>query len=335
MSLEALPAYSLALFLGEKSAWGFAHLAPLLASPRFRVVLAVLPTPALWDRIVDRLLDDEPLPPSSRPLRQIMADRSAAAAELLAIHGVPVHNCDDANQDMGVEWVRQSEAQALLCAAFPQIFGAGLLAAAPAGGFNSHPSLLPRCRGAHPLFWALASGHPTTGTTIHAMTSRLDAGDIVTQYELPIRTEDTYSTLLARLTDTIPDLLDGLADHLAGGENSAVPQDEARASYFRQDRAVHHCIFWSRMSARQVFDLNRACDGRAYFWLGELRIHVNSVRVLGTSRVVYRAPIPAGTVVDHLAGAPVILTADGLVLLHGYCAADGTVPELGIGQVLV
>ncbi|MGH3016475.1 MAG: methionyl-tRNA formyltransferase, partial [Gaiellaceae bacterium] len=64
---------------------------------------------------------------------------------------------------------------------------------------NVHPSLLPRWRGAAPVERAIEAGDEETGVTIMRPTAELDAGPMCLQRPEPIRPDDDYGTLSARL----------------------------------------------------------------------------------------------------------------------------------------
>mgnify|MGYP000300602423 CR=1 FL=1 len=64
---------------------------------------------------------------------------------------------------------------------------------------NFHPSLLPRYKGASPIYWALRNGESKTGVTAHLITEKADVGDIVAQVEVPITDFDTQGTLRKKL----------------------------------------------------------------------------------------------------------------------------------------
>ena len=64
---------------------------------------------------------------------------------------------------------------------------------------NLHPSLLPRWRGAAPIERAIEAGDDETGVTIMRPTAELDAGPLCLQRTEPIRPDDDYGTLSARL----------------------------------------------------------------------------------------------------------------------------------------
>ena len=64
---------------------------------------------------------------------------------------------------------------------------------------NVHPSLLPRWRGAAPIERAIEAGDEETGVTIMRPTAELDAGPVCLQRAEPIRPDDDYGSLAARL----------------------------------------------------------------------------------------------------------------------------------------
>jgi methionyl-tRNA formyltransferase len=72
---------------------------------------------------------------------------------------------------------------------------------------NVHPSLLPRWRGAAPIERAIEAGDDETGVTIMRPTAELDAGPLCLQRGEPIRPDDTYGSLSARLAALSGELL--------------------------------------------------------------------------------------------------------------------------------
>jgi phosphoribosylglycinamide formyltransferase-1 len=64
---------------------------------------------------------------------------------------------------------------------------------------NTHPSLLPAFPGAQAVRQALAAGVRETGCTIHVATARLDTGPIVAQRRVPVRPDDTETSLHERI----------------------------------------------------------------------------------------------------------------------------------------
>jgi methionyl-tRNA formyltransferase len=51
---------------------------------------------------------------------------------------------------------------------------------------NFHPSILPLYRGPVPSYWCIENNEDRTGFTVHVITSRIDAGEILIQGAVPI-----------------------------------------------------------------------------------------------------------------------------------------------------
>lgn len=64
---------------------------------------------------------------------------------------------------------------------------------------NVHPSLLPAFKGMHAVHDALVAGAKETGCTVHVVTEEMDSGPVVLQAAVPVRPEDTETTLLERI----------------------------------------------------------------------------------------------------------------------------------------
>lgn len=64
---------------------------------------------------------------------------------------------------------------------------------------NIHPSLLPKYPGLHTHRKALKNGDKEHGTSIHFVTSELDAGPLIAQEKLKIHPHDTEDSLKSRI----------------------------------------------------------------------------------------------------------------------------------------
>jgi methionyl-tRNA formyltransferase len=106
--------------------------------------------------------------------------------------------------------------------------------------FNVHPSLLPRWRGAAPVERAIMAGDAETGVSIMRLTAGLDSGPVCLQGREPIRPDDDYGTLSARLRELSGELLARALDE----RPPFVEQDEAGVTYAHKiearDRALDH-----------------------------------------------------------------------------------------------
>ncbi len=71
-----------------------------------------------------------------------------------------------------------------------------ILKSAKIGTLNLHPSLLPKYRGATPVPRAILANEAKTGITIIEMTDKIDAGPIIIQKTINIKSDDASETLL-------------------------------------------------------------------------------------------------------------------------------------------
>jgi hypothetical protein len=82
---------------------------------------------------------------------------------------------------------------------------AATLAAVPRGILNLHTGLLPAYRGVKSEFWVLYNGdYRNAGWTLHYMTQRLDAGQIVLRQRVPWSGENPAALRAKLLEDAVP-----------------------------------------------------------------------------------------------------------------------------------
>lgn len=120
-------------------------------------------------------------------------------------HQIPVFQPDKLSENY--EEILTYEPDLIVTAAYGQLLPKQLLDYPPFGCINVHASLLPKLRGGAPIHYAILQGHSKTGITIMYMAEKLDAGDILTQQEIPIQVEDHVGTLHDKLSQIGADLL--------------------------------------------------------------------------------------------------------------------------------
>ena len=88
---------------------------------------------------------------------------------------------------------------------------------------NTHPALLPKFPGAHPVRDALAAGVTVTGVSVHWVDAGVDTGKVIAQTEVDVLPDDSESALHERIkiveqsliVETLKNLLPTLeSDHV-------------------------------------------------------------------------------------------------------------------------
>ena len=181
----------------------------------------------------------------------------ASVAELAREAGVPAILTESINDEAWVRHVAALRPDVLFSFYYRHIVGRPLREIPRLGAFNLHGSLLPRYRGRCPVNWQLVHGERESGVTLHVMTGRADAGDIVAQQRVPVGPDDTALQLYARLNAAAEVLLDRELDTVLAGRAVRRPQDESRASVFGGRRPEDGRVSWT-WPRKRVHDLVRA-----------------------------------------------------------------------------
>jgi methionyl-tRNA formyltransferase len=132
-----------------------------------------------------------------------------------------------------------------------------LLRAARRGALNMHGSLLPKYRGRASVNWAILSGEPESGATLHYMVAQADAGDVVDQMSVPILEDDDARAVFAKVTVAAETVLARSLPGLIAGTAPRRAQQLEPGQYFGRRRPEDGRIDWS-WSARRIHDLVRA-----------------------------------------------------------------------------
>lgn len=85
------------------------------------------------------------------------------------------------------------------------------------------------------------------------MAEGLDTGDMISRVEVAITDEDTSGSMFVKLSEAGSKLLQEEMPRLVAGETTAVPQDEAEASYARNLTRDDEKMDWNRTS-RELFN---------------------------------------------------------------------------------
>ncbi|MGN7174870.1 methionyl-tRNA formyltransferase [Paenibacillus sp. FSL R5-0490] len=160
--------------------------------------------------------------------------------------GIPVYQPEKIRQPDELEKVLALKPDLVVTAAFGQILPKELLDAPKYGCINVHASLLPELRGGAPIHYSILQGKEKTGITIMYMAEKLDAGDILTQVEVPITETDTVGTLHDKLSKAGCKLLSETLPKLLNGELNPIKQNEEEATFAYNIKREQEKIDWSK-----------------------------------------------------------------------------------------
>lgn len=171
-------------------------------------------------------------------------------------HDLPVAKPADPNDPKFVARLAACKPDFLFSFYYRSMLSPAVLALAPRGALNMHGSLLPRYRGRVPVNWAVIRGEHETGSTLHYMVEKPDAGDIVAQQSVPILPNDTAFEVFSKVTVAAELALDTVLPSLLKGKAPRIVQDLSRGAYFRGRKPDDGRIDWA-CSAQDIHNLVR------------------------------------------------------------------------------
>ena len=148
-------------------------------------------------------------------------------------------------------------AQYYVVSCYPRLLSNAVIRFAERQCVNIHPSLLPRYRGANPIFWQLKNEEPNTGVTLHLLTDALDAGDILDARTVSYGEGARLSEIENKLIDSAIGSLESLARNWPGSKtgHQQIAEDSTRHPPPSDDDFV---VDAAHFTARGAFNLLRA-----------------------------------------------------------------------------
>lgn len=168
----------------------------------------------------------------------------------------------------------------------------------PANGcFNFHFGLLPKYKGADPVFWQLRNGEKEGGIAVHKMTAEIDAGPLLFCNTMPLMPGETYGIHCERLGHLAAVMMQELPDRLIAGLPDADGATSAEALFFKAPDAQARTIQWHAPAA-DIMQLVNACNPK--YGGAETTFRNSPVRILEVMPVEVNNPqanVPPGTIV--------------------------------------
>lgn len=144
--------------------------------------------------------------------------------------------------------LKQTKAQRGLVFSYPRRLSQKFIDVFSQGIYNFHPASLPEYRGCMPTVWPVLYGDHEAVCSVHEVVKDFDAGGIVLTRKIPIHDSDTGVSLYDRMVDCEIGLLDDHMTDFISGRFIPVPQDEAKAQYFKNKLPNNGEIDWTMNS---------------------------------------------------------------------------------------
>lgn len=193
------------------------------------------------------------LTPNKRHLHSDFADLCSLAGQ----HGIPCHQVNNINDEDTLRLLISYSPDMLFVFGWSQLIGKRVMEVPRLGCIGTHPALLPRNRGRHPLIWALVEGLSESGLTFFYLDEGADSGDILWQGRFPIALDDDAQSLYEKVKHLASLAIGEFLPQLALGTAPRAPQDHSKASYWRKRTANDGLIDWAAPTLR-IYNLIRA-----------------------------------------------------------------------------
>jgi len=225
--------------------------------------------------------------------------------------GIEVLQPTTLRDDETVAQLTSLQPDIVIVAAYGLILPQNVLDIPHAGCLNVHASLLPRWRGAAPIQAAILAGDEQTGVCLMSMQAGLDCGPVYASESVSISEHETAGELHDRLASSGAALLIQHLDDIVAARLTAMPQEEALASYAAKIKSADAAIDWQQSAAvleRMVRAYNPVPG--AWFMLEDKRIKCwRAKRAAG-------ADAPAGTIVAAGQNGILVACGDGALCIE-------------------
>lgn len=187
----------------------------------------------------------------------LITDNEAIPDEFDIPEGCEAKLWQEQGESERANWLLSKQLDVIILAWWPYLLKGGILDAAPVI-LNTHPSLLPYCRGKDPNFWAIVESVPF-GVTLHHVNAAIDAGEIAFQKEIPVSWSDTGGTLYHKALTEMVELFADALPTIVHGEIPRIPQSDVGSLHYRKQLEPASVIdLDAPTTAREVLNRLRA-----------------------------------------------------------------------------
>jgi len=240
----------------------------------------------------------------------------AELAPTASEHGIPCfHLQKPINYPENAALIHSLRPDVVFVFGWSELVSKEILKIPPLGCIGTHPALLPKNRGRHPLIWALVEGLEQSGLTFLYLDEGPDSGDILWQSSFDITLEDDAASLYEKMKCMAVSAIGEFLPLLEKGIAPRKSQDHAQATYWRKRTESDGEIHWDKPTMA-AYNLIRALT-RPY-----VGAHTS---ISGRKMFIWRSRLPEQTMLSK-----------GQSLLPGEilrCGSDGIDVRTGDGYL--
>ncbi len=180
----------------------------------------------------------------------------SAVKKIAKDYGIEIFEPKKFDEDV-VREIENQKPDLIVVSAYGKILPKDVLNIPKYGVINTHPSSLPKYRGASPIQNAILSGEKKTAATIMNLTEKVDAGDILKQEEVEIGDYENYPELSQRLSEISARILVETIPLLTAGKIEPKKQNENEATFCQLIKKEDGKINWEE-KAKDIYNRFRA-----------------------------------------------------------------------------
>lgn len=150
------------------------------------------------------------------------------------------------------QFIRKNEIEVVWVLTFPWIIPNELFNTVPKGFINFHFGMLPKYKGADPIFWQLKNNEEIGGVTIHLMNDKIDEGPVLMREELRIIPGENYGLHCKRLGEFTSTLTEKLIEKLSNNQNNYLNLDSEVETYESKPSIEDLTIYWNKQTAEEI-----------------------------------------------------------------------------------
>ena len=258
----------------------------------------------------------------------------ADLSDIAEKYGVTLCRIKNINHPENVQLIKTLNPDVIFVFGWSQLISKPILDIPPLGCIGSHPALLPRDRGRHPIIWALVDGFDQSGLTFFFMDEGADGGDILWQRPFSITLWDDAGSIYKKIKELASQAIVEFLPQLENGTALRLPQDHELATYPRKRGKKDGEIVWSAPTM-QIYNLVRALTHPyvgAHTFLDGCQVKVWRSALPKSSLPPNQQDAAPGTVIAVKNGCLDVRTADGFITISAYeINSNGTI---GVGSQL-